>query len=609
MRLSLRAKEGLAIAALVGLAGAIATAAHLATVARLGMEEAAATGTLLARQLFLQGSRALAGARGVPADILRRDPGLRALLDSMVGYSPTVVYGAITDPTGRVLAHSDRKQVGAHLPDRDTLEAAAQWNPLELLRTLAGPPQVFEAQVPLTLGARPFGTARVGISTSLLRRQLGGALERSLLVGGVALALALGAGLALGGILLRPLRQIVAGVDRLARGEEHEPLAVDRQDELGELASKLNVLGEQIQENRTQLLGEKGRLEQMVRVLQDAVIFLNRDGQLVFANPAAEGLLGHPLHETVGRRLKDLLAPEHPLAAALDSLLAPGAHGASQHLRFDDAEGKTREVRVSVYPIWEDEGSTGTVVAIQDLEPVKAVRSLLDYSVRLAELGRLTAGVAHEVKNPLNAMAIHLELLRGYLPHDSDEARESLEVIGKEIRRLDRVVQGFLKFVRPQELKLQPVEVADLFRDVVGLVEVEAAQAGARLETVVAPETATLTADPELLRPALVNLVQNAIQAMPQGGTVTLRAGPGPAEQIELCVEDQGTGIPEEDLDKVFRLYYTTKPEGNGIGLSLVYRAVQMHGGGVRLRSAVGKGTTVTITLPRLQAPPREAGL
>lgn len=600
MRLSLRVKEGLAIAALVGLAVGITTVVHLASVARLRMNEAVATGGLMARQLFLQASRALAGARGAPADILRRDAGVRALLDAMVGYSPTVVYGGITDPGGRALVHSDPAQVGQVLPARETLEAVGRRPAVQLLRILAGPAQVFEVHLPLTLGERPFGSARVGISTSLLGRELAEAVTRSLVMAGVALVVALGAGLALGGIAFRPLRQIAAGVERLARGEEHEPLSVDRGDELGELASKLNLLGEQIHERRTQLLGAKARLERMIGVLQDALLSLNRDGQVLFANPAAEALLGIPLDAAVGRPLKELLAPDHPLLAAVEALLAPGA-ATPYKLRLEAPQGRVREVQVFAYPVREDGEFAGIALALKDLEPVKAVHSLVDYSLRLAELGRLTSGVAHEVKNPLNAMTIHLELLRGFLPRDSAEARESLEVIGKEIRRLDRVVQGFLKFVRPQELHLRPLDVAALFQDVAGLVEVEAAQAAVRLESAVALGTAALMGDPDLLRQALLNLVQNAIQAMPQGGVVSLTAAPGAEGEIALAVEDHGVGIPEEDLEKVFRLYYTTKPEGNGIGLALVYRIVQLHGGTVRLRSTVGRGTTVTVALPALQ--------
>lgn len=606
MRLSLRAKEGLVVAALVGLTVAIATAINLLTVARLGLDDAAATGALLARQIFLQGSRALTGARGAPEEILQRDGGMRTLLDSTVGYSATVVYGTIADPNGRVLVHSDPDQVGRWLPARQTVEGLPRRNPFQLLRTLFGPSLIFEAQVPLTLGTRPFGVARVGISTGLVRRELQGALGRSLLMGSAAFALALGAGVALGGVALRPLRLIVAEVARLARGEKHEPLAVDRGDELGELAAKLNLLGEQIQEHRTQLLGEKGRFEQMVRVLQDAIMFLNRDGQLIFANPAAENLLGRRLEDLVGRRLKEVLPPDHPFTDTLDVLLGSGTSPASYHLDLKAPDGTRREVCVSAYAIVEDGGCTGAVIAIQDLEPVKAVQSLVDYSVRLADLGRLTSGVAHEVKNPLNAMTIHLELLRGSLPLDSPEARESLEVIEKEIRRLDRVVQDFLKFVRPQELNLRPLDVPTLFREVTDLVEGEAAQAGVRIKSVVGSGTPAAMADADLLRQALLNLLQNAIQAMPEAGDVMLRAGPGPEGDVDLSIEDHGVGIPEEDLEKVFRLYYTTKPEGNGIGLALVYRTIQMHGGTIRIQSVVARGTTVRISLPHLRVAGRE---
>lgn len=518
----------------------------------------------------------------------------------MVGYSTTVIYGAITDPAGHVIVHSDRAQAGRLLPTRETLDAVARQNPLVLLRTLTGPPQVLEAQIPMTLGRHPLGMVRVGVSTSLLRSELARLVTRSLLMSAAAFAVALAAGLALSGIALRPPRQIAARMDRLARGEEHEPLAVDRGDELGELAAKINLLGEQIHEHRAQLLGEKARLEQTVQVLQDAVLFLNRDGQLVFANPAGEGFLGRSLDEGLGHSLKDPLDADHPLVTTLDSMLSPGAPSAPHHLRLEPPGGKAREVRVSAHPVQEDGRFGGAVIAIQDLEAVKAVHSLVDYSARLAELGRLTSGVAHEVKNPLNAMAIHLEVLRAHLPPDSPEARESLDVIGKEILRLDRVVQGFLKFVRPQELRLQPVDVAALFQDVVGLMEVEAAEASARLEVAVVPRSTRLMADADLLRQALVNLAQNAIQAMPEGGTFTLRARPGPEKQIELLVEDQGVGIPEDELDNVFRLYYSTKADGNGIGLALVYRIAQMHGGTVGIQSTVGKGTTVMLTLPHL---------
>jgi signal transduction histidine kinase len=225
------------------------------------------------------------------------------------------------------------------------------------------------------------------------------------------------------------------------------------------------------------------------------------------------------------------------------------------------------------------------------------VQSLVSYSQRLAALGRLTSGVAHEVKNPLNAMMIHLELVKERLDAPTLEVRQSLDVIGGEIRRLDRVVQGFLRFMRPHELLLKVIEVATLLQSAVVLVEAEWQSQGIRFSIEVAPGLPAIEADEELLRQALLNLIQNACQAMPRGGFVTVGAR---VEGHTLCIEvaDEGVGIAPDEVERIFTLYYTSRPDGTGIGLSVVYRIVQMHDGSIDVRSELGRGTTMTVRLP-----------
>jgi len=220
------------------------------------------------------------------------------------------------------------------------------------------------------------------------------------------------------------------------------------------------------------------------------------------------------------------------------------------------------------------------------------------YSQKLAALGRLTSGVAHEVKNPLNAMRIHLELLKARLGTSQLAVRENVDVIAQEIVRLDRVVQGFLKFVRPEEIRLAPVPVEALLAEAARLMAPEANRAGVRIAQDVAPDLPPVAGDAELLQQALTNLVTNSIQAMPKGGTVTLGARIGPDGAVEIRVADEGVGIAAQDLEKIFRLYYTTKSQGSGIGLSMVYRTVQMHDGRVDVESEVDRGTVMILTLP-----------
>jgi signal transduction histidine kinase len=246
---------------------------------------------------------------------------------------------------------------------------------------------------------------------------------------------------------------------------------------------------------------------------------------------------------------------------------------------------------------------------------------------KLVALSRLTAGLAHEVKNPLNAMMIHLELLRtkirrsqaatrpiavtagglglaearpeGRAEADGDAAMQHVEIIESEIRRLDEVVQGFLKFTRPEDLRLQPVKIHQIFEEIFPIIEPEAERNRVRIEVDAPATVPAIQGDASLLRQAFLNLAINACQAMPNGGTLHLSAAPVTGDRVEVRFEDTGIGIPAEYLDKIFDLYFTTKDHGTGIGLSMVYRIIQLHDGDIEVESIKGRGTTFRVLLPR----------
>ena len=404
-------------------------------------------------------------------------------------------------------------------------------------------------------------------------------------------------GLVVGHLLLQSLRKIALGMERLARGEYGATVELTRDDELGELAARVNQLGERVHSEQSHWQSDRARMEGILDSLEDALIVLNGKREVVFCNQAAEGLLGQSIESGDGVP-SGVLAADHPLAPIVTELFDAGIERRNAAVKVRGPEGRPRELAVSSYRIPDDDGAGGGVLALRNLEPVRAVQSLVTYSQKLAALGRLTSGVAHEVKNPLNAMRIHLELLKARLGGSQPAVRENVDVIAQEIVRLDRVVQGFLKFVRPEEIRLAPVRVEALLAEVARLMAPEAARAGARIAEDVVPELPPAAGDPELLRQALTNLVTNAIQAMPNGGTVTLGARLGPDGAVEIRVADEGVGIAANDIEKIFRLYYTTKPQGSGIGLSMVYRIAQMHDGRIDVESEVNRGTVMVLTLP-----------
>ena len=598
-RLGVRGREALVVSLLTLLVVSTATAIHLSQLSRVVVQEAVKQAELIAKQIYAQTSRALQRTPGAdPLAALRDDPELRSFLDASVGYAPHLLYALVTDHTGTVLLHTERQKEGKPEPERPNLDGLLKVDTLSRFSALYTTGRTYETVLPMTLNDRLFGSIRLGVSTTLLRREVTGSLQQSLAVAAVALPLAWLAAMVLAQLTVRPIRAIVGQVDRIRRGEplEATPVALGG-DEFQELSSQLTRLGRELQADRLSTLSEKAHLQGVVDQLEDGVIFLNPERHILFFNRAAETVVGLPLERTVGLPIHEVLDPAHPLLPFVDQVLvgSAGIRNATVVLPHD---GRDKEFLVSAFHMEDAHRVMGVAVLLKDLESIKTVQSLVSYSAKLAALGRLTSGVAHEVKNPLNAMMIHVELLKERLEDSGVDVKKSLEVIGGEIRRLDRVVQGFLKFMRPQELTLKPVDLNAMLQSVCALLEAESLSHGVRFVLDLDAALPAVSADEELLRQAFINIVQNAVQAMPSGGAVRIRTRPEEVDWVRVTVTDQGVGIAPEDVDKIFKLYYTSKPGGSGIGLSVVYRIVQLHDGTVEAKSELGRGTAVIVRLP-----------
>ena len=599
MRLGVRGREALVVSLLTLLVVATATAIHLSQVSRVVVQEAVKQAELIAKQIYAQSGRALQRASGGdPLEALRQDPELRSFLDSSVGYSPHLLYALISDAQGTVVLHTERRKEGQPVADRPSLEGLLKLDTLSRFSALYNAGRTYETTLPVTLNDRFFGSIRLGVSTTLLRREVTASLQQSLAVAAVALPLAWLAAMVMAQLTVRPIRAMVGQVDRIRRGEPVEPTAVVASgDEFQELSAQLSRLGRELQADRLATLSEKANLQQVVDQLEDGVIFLNPERCVLFMNRVAEAVVGLSLEQTVGLPIHEALDPAHPLLPFIDQVIG-GSAGIRNATVVLPQDGREKEFLVSAFHMEDAHRVMGVAVLLKDLESVKTVQSLVSYSAKLAALGRLTSGVAHEVKNPLNAMMIHVELLKERLEDAEPDVRQSLEVIGSEIRRLDRVVQGFLKFMRPQELTLKPVDLNSMLQSVGALLEAEGQSRGVRLVMDLDAGLPSVSGDEELLRQAFINIVQNAVQAMPNGGAVRIRTRPEGLDWVRVTVTDQGVGIAPEDLDKIFKLYYTSKPGGSGIGLSVVYRILQLHDGTVEAKSQVGKGTALIVRLP-----------
>jgi signal transduction histidine kinase len=471
------------------------------------------------------------------------------------------------------------------------------------------------------MGTREFGAIRIGISTLLVRRELEAALRPAIGTVLGALIIATVVAMLLAQLFLRPIHVIKSGLSRLQRGETGVTFDLPK-DEFGDLGMFFSAVSDKLSADRTALAGQKANLETVVERLEDAVAIFNGAGELRFANPAMRALAtedggGVPLPSAWRELLQKTLASRQ-------------SHGPVSLRAREAAAEQDSEWLVSTHVVEDvDRRLIGVMLTGRNLDALANVQSTLRYSSKLTALGRLSAGVAHEVKNPLNAMMIHLELLRQKLsgarpagrrpgpgqaamaaadvdasvatvapPADLTGALEHVSVISNEIKRLDQVLQGFLRFTRPEDLRLQPVDPGALLQEVARVIQAEAPSSGVRVEVVAPPTTPYVNGDAGMLRQAILNLALNACQAMPQGGVLRFGARRSTKGRIELSVEDTGTGIQPEHLQRIFDLYFTTRQKGTGIGLSMVYRTVQLHDGDIEVQSTPGVGTTFRVLIP-----------
>jgi signal transduction histidine kinase len=256
--------------------------------------------------------------------------------------------------------------------------------------------------------------------------------------------------------------------------------------------------------------------------------------------------------------------------------------------------------------VQEKSSQIGALLVMRDTEPVRRIGDEIEMSRRLSASGRLTRGVAHEVKNPINAIVLHLQLLQNKLAHQEPDTRRHMDIIDSEIRRLDRVVQTLVDFTRPRDLHLEETDLRRLLEDVAQLAAPDAEQHGVRIDLHMPDLHLPIRVDTDLMKQAILNVVINGVQAMPQGGVLAISARRENGSVVAE-VQDQGSGIPKEMHDKVFELYFTTKKDGSGIGLAQTYQILQWHYGSVDFESAETTGTVFRFRIPVIGAEPDES--
>jgi signal transduction histidine kinase len=522
------------------------------------------------------------------------DEGVRSMIKASTGKNKDFIYCAMESIDGAIIAQSDPLNILQSVSKVKQINELQNARWYKQLWMLYHDDDIYQLKSTLILNKKDFAHIITGVQASTLRAKLSPTIKLSLAVGIIIIGLCVLIALLSSNLVLSPLREVMESVEQLeAESTITEPRPVNV--EMQSIAQRLRELGRRFAGNRTEIEAIRDQLQQVVGSLSERVLLLDRERRVIMASPEAERMLSGGNLSLRGQRLADVLSINHPISS-----LAERAYASRQSLQevtsLNINGSKQPLAIVASLQLFEDRGQpAGALLTLRDFETLQRLETQLDFATKLAALNRITAGVAHEVKNPLHAMVLHLELLGAKLDAGLDP-KPHVDILMSEVNRLKRVVLTFLDFTRPVELKLHQVDANVLVREVV-LLAADARAQGIDLEEHYGGSPLTIKADSDLLKQALLNIIINGCQVMPKGGKLIVETGKDDGH-IFISITDHGPGIPEEARDKIFNLYYTTKPKGSGIGLAQAFRAVQLHNGRIRVLSEVGEGTSFKIILP-----------
>jgi two-component system sensor histidine kinase AtoS len=548
-----------------------------------------------------------------------------------------VRYAIILDGEGRVAAHSARpERVGLVLPGDVDRRAAATLDPLvQETRTETGE-VVDDFAVAVLVSQQKWGTVRVGLSRhrmeALIRRtrwELGALTVATLLLGGFAAAL-------VARRISSPMQQLAEGAVAISRGELDLRVEPTTDDEIGRLAVAFNHMTAQLRQQRTALEGANTELRRRLDELADlksytdnilasltnGIVTVDLDGRVVTLNPAAEMMTGFFAGEVIGRYCTEMFEQTPELGEILMETIASRSATPGVAATLRRRNGRTLPVEISAAPLKGGEGKDlGVIAAIRDLTVVRELEHRLRRSDRLAALGSLAAGLAHEIKNPLTSLLTYSR----HLPRrfDDEQFRAKFQsVVPRELERINGIVEQLLELARPTSLNFTAARLPALLERAAELYADEMESRAVQVTRDYARDLPVVWVDSEAMYQALVNLVRNALDAMPAGGRLTLRVGwsdddhvvrtvrrpSAGARRVRIEVRDSGVGIPSTDADRVFNPFFTTKAGGTGLGLALTHKIIEDHGGSIDFRSPSAGGTVFRIILPLFPDPPAEPG-
>ena len=533
-------------------------------------------------------------------------------LANQAANNPDIVYVVIHDKEGKIAGYSGRPDLlNRFLTDSVSLAAINLQEPkISVHDPESGDIPVMDISVPVFLPGSTdrWGTVRVRLSLELMYLQIRQTQWSILILGVVGLSI---------GILIsnwaaqrvtKPLDTLVTATVEAAQGNLDQKIAIHTRDEVEILASNFSHMIREILAQRQQLeqhLSEIRQLQQyaeeILSTMHDGLLAVDMEGRVTAINPAARSILDLPPDDgVIGSPAVSLFEKGTPLDDYIRHSLDYPSDRNQQELHLE--YGSRKRILLAGRGALETDTNTPRqiIFTLNDITAMKQLEAEIRQNQRLADLGTLAAGMAHEIRNPLSAIKTYVSLLPRKIGKP-DFLEKFQRTVPREINRLNTLIEELLELSRPPRYTFKPTDIGQLLRQSVELMEADFRTRGVECRCEIAADLPQITADADQMKKVFINLMQNGAQAMPDGGVITIRTSFDNSSGITMKFRDQGHGFSADTAENIFNPFFTTKAKGTGLGLAITHKIISEHGGQIEADSPKNGGACFTIHLPGMQ--------
>lgn len=398
----------------------------------------------------------------------------------------------------------------------------------------------------------------------------------------------------------RPLKSLNQAITKFSEGDYKYRITYDRQDEFTDTFTALNRSLDQMSLLKEGYKSTEKKIHSLIQAVQDSIIVLDAEQIPSSFNKATLKLL-----RTSNRNFKEkflnMLTINQSLKESIHEASQPGKSIIEKDIPLFLSEDSHHLMRITIQPLWEEDKFIGTFITLKDLRSIKEIENNLLRAMKYGIITNLTSSISHEIKNPLSALAMHAEIIENRIQKSAfagkEQSLKSLHTIQSEVNRLNRIIQQFLALARKSKTQLDYFNTNDLINEVILLVQQQAQENKISLKFNLNDQLPKLYGDADQIKQVILNILLNGFAAMENGGILKIETKRDD-NRIKIFIEDNGKGIPETVQKQIFELYFSTKEDGGGIGLSLCKNIIEAHEGSITFRSSEGKGTRFCITLP-----------